>query len=225
MFAAGLKGSIDDAIDKTITGELIVSNDDGFSDIPIATRRRGRGGRRGRGRLAPALHAGHRRGRPGKGFLTLIDPTTAAQVLSLDWDEGSDELLTGMGPTDAVIDKKWGEDNGIGVGDQFDAKTASGETLTFTVTGTFTDNTDFIGDYAASDVNAEAFGEARSTTNVFVGLEPGADAATVQRLDRRRCLVAVPDRQGGGPRGAQGLDLRAAQHRCSGSSTRCCCSR
>ena len=37
VFAAGLKGSIDNAIDKTITGQVIVSNNDGFSDIPAAT--------------------------------------------------------------------------------------------------------------------------------------------------------------------------------------------
>ncbi len=37
VFAAGLRGSIDDAIDKTFTGDLILSNDDGFSDIPAKT--------------------------------------------------------------------------------------------------------------------------------------------------------------------------------------------
>ena len=52
VFAAGIKGSIDDAIDKTLIGDLTISNDDGFSDIPIARPRRGRGDRRGRGRLA-----------------------------------------------------------------------------------------------------------------------------------------------------------------------------
>ena len=38
VFAAGIKGSIDDAIDKTLIGDLTISNDDGFSDIPIAVR-------------------------------------------------------------------------------------------------------------------------------------------------------------------------------------------
>ena len=103
----------------------------------------------------------------GDGFLTLIEPDTAAQVVSLDWKQGRQDLLTDMGPTDAVIDEKWGTDNDLGVGDTFDAKTASGRTLTYTVTGTFTDNTDFIGDYAASDVNAAAYNEARNTTNML----------------------------------------------------------
>ena len=100
-----------------------------------------------------------------------------------------------------MIDTKWGEDNGIGVGDTFDAKTATGKTLTYTVTGTFTDNTDFIGDYAASDVNADAFGEGKSTTNVFVGLDPGADAATVKTaiddaVSTKFPTVKAEDREG-----------------------------
>ena len=68
-----------------------------------------------------------------------------------------------------------------GVGDTFDAKTASGKVLTYTVTGTFTDDTDFIGDYAASDVNAAAYGEANDVTNIFVSLAPGANSAAVRR--------------------------------------------
>jgi putative ABC transport system permease protein len=201
VFAAGLKGSIDDAIDKTITGQLIVSNDDGFTDIPIGTVD-AVSAVDGVAVASPLRYTQDIvEGGPGKGFLTLIDPKTADQVLALDWDEGSPELLSRMGPNDAVIDTKWGEDNGIGVGDTFDAKTATGKTLTYTVTGTFTDNTDFIGDYAASDVNADAFGEGRSTTNVFVALEPGADAATVKTaiddtVSAKFPTVKAEDRQG-----------------------------
>ena len=33
VFAAGLRGSINDAFDKTILGDLILTNNDGFSDI------------------------------------------------------------------------------------------------------------------------------------------------------------------------------------------------
>ncbi len=201
VFAAGIKGSIDDAIDKTITGQLIVSNDDGFSDIPVSTVDTV-SAVDGVAVASPLRYTQDIvEGGPGKGFLTLLDPKTASQVVSLDWDEGSEELLSQLGPNDAVIDTKWGDDNGIGVGDTFDAKTATGKTLTYTVTGTFTDNTDFIGDYAASDVNADAFGEGKSTTNVFVGLEPGADAATVKTaiddaVSTKFPTVKAEDREG-----------------------------
>jgi putative ABC transport system permease protein len=116
----------------------------------------------------------------GKGYLTLVDPDTAAQVLSLDWQDGSQEVLTNLGPNDAAIDEKWGEENGFAVGDTFSAKTASGKVIDYTVTGTFEDATDFMGDYAASDVNAAAFGERDSVTNVFLNIEPGVEVAVVR---------------------------------------------
>jgi putative ABC transport system permease protein len=179
VFAAGLRGSIDDAIDQTFAADLILANTDGFSDIPIGTVDAVRG-LDGVEVASPLRYTEDRVEGAGNGFLTLVDPATAADVLTLDWEDGSQELLTGLGPNDAVIDEKWGSDNGLAVGDSFDAETASGETLTYSVTGTFTDKTDFIGDYAASDVNAAAYGEGQNSTNVFVNLADGADEASVR---------------------------------------------
>ncbi len=179
VFAAGVRGSIDNAIDKTFAGDLIISNTDGFSDIPLATVD-AVGGVDGVEVASPIRYTQDKVDGIGDGFLTLVHPQTAAEVLTLDWKQGSQELLGGLGPDDAVIDEGWGSDNGLGVGDTFEAKTASGETITYTATGTFKDTTDFIGDYAASDVNAKAYGEGKNVTNVFVNLAPDADTATVR---------------------------------------------
>jgi putative ABC transport system permease protein len=97
-------------------------------------------------------------------------------------------VLTGMDATDAVVDRSWAEDKGLEVGDTFEAETASGETLTYTVNATFKDNTDFFGDYVASDANAEAYGEGRNATNVFINVADGADVETVR--------LAIDDRLG-----------------------------
>ena len=179
VFAAGLKGSIDDAIDKTFTGDLILSNEDNFSDIPRKTVD-AMNGIDGVAVASPLVYTQDIVQGIGKGNVTLVDPPTAAQVLSLEWKEGNQDLLTNLGPNDAVIDEKWGADHDLGVGDSFSVKTASGKVLDYNVTGNFTDNTDFIGDYAASDVNAAAFGEANGVTNVFLNLDPGADATAVR---------------------------------------------
>jgi putative ABC transport system permease protein len=185
VFAAGLRGSIDDAIDETLAGDLIISHTDGFSDIPVATVN-ALAGVDGVEAASPIRYTQDEVEGAGEGFLTLVDPATAADVLTLDWREGSQALLTELTPKQAVIDEGWGSDNGIGVGDTFEAKTASGETLTYTVTGTFKDTTDFIGDYAASDANASAYGEGQNVTNVFVNLADGADTATVRAaIDER----------------------------------------
>jgi putative ABC transport system permease protein len=140
------------------------------------------------------------RGAEGGGYLTLVEPESAADVLTLDWREGSQETLTGLGPEDAVIDEKWGEDNGLGVDDQFTAKTVSGDELTYTVRGTFKDTTDFIGDYAASDANAASYGEERNATNVLVNVADGADADGVRGeldalIDERYPTVETQNQQ------------------------------
>ncbi len=185
VFAAGIRGSIDDAIDKTIAGDLFLANTDGFSDIPV------RAGEEvekidGVELASPIRYTQNEvEGASGGGYLTLIEPETADQVLTLEWREGSQGLLGDLGRTDAVIDEKWGDSNDLGVGDRFVATTPSGEKLSYTVRGTFKDNTDFIGDYAASDVNARAYGEAQNASNVLVTLAGGVDPAAVhERVDR-----------------------------------------
>jgi putative ABC transport system permease protein len=178
VFAAGIKGSIDDAIDKTLIGDLTISNDDGFSDIPIGVR--DEVAAIDGVEVASALRFTEDEVDGESGTLTLVDPTTAAQVIHLDWDEGSDELLSNLAPDQAVVDKGFAEANGLDVGSSFVADTISGDPVRLTVVGTFTDNSDFIGDYAASDANAEAFGEPKTATNVFINLEPDADAEAVR---------------------------------------------
>ena len=179
VFAAGLKGSIDNAIDDILTGDLIVSNEDGFSDIPAAAAD-AVGAVEGVAVASPYRYTQDEVVGIGEGYVSLVDPETAADVLSLDWQDGSQQVLTALASDHAVADEKWAEDNGLAIGDTFEAKTASGRTLTYTITGTFEDQTDFIGDYAASDANADAFGERNNVSQVYLTLEQGADEAAVR---------------------------------------------
>ena len=199
VFAAGIKGSIDDAIDKTVAGEIIVSNQDGFSDIPLKIVD-AIGDIEGVEVASPLSYTQDEVEGEG-GFLTLIDPATAADVLTLDWTEGSQDLLTDMTAGDAVLDETFADDQDLAVGDTFEATTSSGDVITYTVTGEFKDNADFIGHYAASYENAESYGEANNATNVFVALSDGADSDAVKgaiedELDTAFPTAKAEDRQG-----------------------------
>lgn len=188
VFAAGIRGSINEAIDKTIAGDLYIAHADGWTDIPARVAD-DVSEVPGVAVASPLRFTQNEvEGLSGGGYLTLVDPATAAGVLTLEWREGSQETLSGLGPRDAVIDEKWGSQNDLGVGDEFTARTVSGEEITYTVRGTFKDNTDFIGDYAASDANAAAYGEQASATNVLVNVDPGADLGAVR--DELDALVA-----------------------------------
>jgi putative ABC transport system permease protein len=181
VFAAGLRGSIDDAIDKTIVGDLYIANSDGFSDIPVRIADEVAGVEGVDAASPTRFTQSEVEGvSGGAGYLTLVDPATAPEVLTLEWRDGSQEVLGTLAPDEAVIDEQWGADNGFEVGDRFTAKTSSGEEIAYTVTGTFKDNTDYIGDYAASDANADAYGEGRSASSILVSIAGGSDAAAVR---------------------------------------------
>ncbi|UJA21111.1 FtsX-like permease family protein [Thermoleophilia bacterium SCSIO 60948] len=179
IFAAGIRASIDDAIDSTLQGDLIVANTDGFSDIPAAVTDE-IAAIDGVATASPLRYTQDEVEGAGAGFLTLVDPATAAEVLTLDWVDGSAATLGELGPSDAVVDSDWASENAIAVGDEFTALTPSGKELRLTAIGSFRDQTDFIGDYAASDENAAAFNEEATISNLFVDLEPGASGTEVR---------------------------------------------
>ncbi|CAN5430044.1 ABC transporter permease [soil metagenome] len=194
IFAAGIKGSIDDAIEESITADLFLANTDGFSDIPArsADEVAAIGGVKVASPLRYTQYGKAPEG-PKGGFVTLIDPRNAADVLKLDWqDGGGQELLSGMGPTDAVLDEGFADDQGLGAGDTFPALTASGRVIDYTVTGTFKDKTDFIGNYAASAANARDYNEKRSISNVLIDLDDDADSAQVRGEIEKRIGTAFP---------------------------------
>jgi putative ABC transport system permease protein len=179
VFAAGLRASIDSAIDKVFASDLILANTDGFSDIP---ERSGEAiaGIDGVQTVSPYRFTEAKVKGAGDGFLSLVEPETVGAVLELEWSDGSAETLAGLGPTDAVIDEKWGRDNGFAVGDEFEATASSGKKITYEARGTYQDNADFTGDFVASDVNAPAYGEASSVTNQLIALSEGADVDAVR---------------------------------------------
>ena len=228
VFAAGLKGSIDDAIDKTITGDLIVSNDDGFSDIPVATVD-AVAGVDGVEVASPLRYTqDERRGRSAAGYLTLVDPTTAAEVLTLDWKRGlAGAAHRASGPTDAVIDEKWGDDNGLGVGDTFERQDAPrARRSTYTVTRHLQGQHRLHRRLRGLGRQRRApTARASNATNVFVKLDAGRRRGDGAQATIDDALAdAVPDRRS--PRTSRSSRTRSpsSSTRCSASSTRCCCS-
>jgi len=180
IFAAGFRGSIEAAFDKTIQGDLIVTNKDGFSDISLevasAIEQIDGVAAASPSRYTQANVAGKK-----GSYVSLVDPETVTDVQTLDWKDGDDSLLSGLGPLDAVADENWAKKEKLKVGDTFETGVSNGDTLTYTVRGTFVDRADFNGDYVASDANAAAYGEPNSVQQVLVGLDEGAKADVVQK--------------------------------------------
>ena len=141
VFAASATKSVNDALEQTFTGDLTILNTDGFSPIapeiaPAVAEVEGVE------TVSPIAGAPARIEAP-KGsvdqIVSGIDPGTLPLVGSLDWVEGSDETLSGLGPEEGIVEDQFAEDNGIEVGDTLTLSSPNGEQLEVTIAGSVRD--------------------------------------------------------------------------------------
>jgi putative ABC transport system permease protein len=188
VFAAGISSSIGNAIDRNFQGDVVLQNVDGFSPIsPGAAREAAQVD--GVRTVSSLSFAGAEY--QGKDIrVSAVDPSTVSEVLTLEWEEGSPDTLSGITGDAAVLDDAWASSNDVEVGDQVTVRTPLERELTLTVDGTIKDNADLLGNVVLSeDTLRREFGS-RQPSMTLVALEEGANADRVQeqitqRVDRR----------------------------------------
>jgi putative ABC transport system permease protein len=105
-----------------------------------------------------------------------VDPKTAQRGIKLEWVEGSPATLANLQPGQAVIDRKFGENKKVKVGDTLRFTTPTARHVNFKVVGTVKDQANFLGDVVVPlSVVARDFGE-RQDSIALVSLRPGASA-------------------------------------------------
>jgi putative ABC transport system permease protein len=181
VFAAGISNSVDDAVDTLFSGDIIVQNQDGFSPIPakVATDVAGVEG------VDKVTTLGYSTagvsGISGEQRISGVDPATVDGLIDFEVEEGAapDEL----GRNDVVIDKAFGDSEGIGVGDTLDVLTPAGKQVTYTVVGEVKDNADFLGSFiVTSDALRDDFGYDQAGSVVASVADDADFAATEDRV-------------------------------------------
>ena len=200
VFAAGLKGSIDDAIDKSFTSDLTLQHEDGFSPIPAAAAREVADVDGVEGISSIRWSDGDVEETGDTSFVTGVDPAAAGRVLSFDWEEGSDATLERMTRRDALVDQAWGTDNDIEVGDTLTVTTPTGREVVYTVRGEIRDSADLYGDFVITRQAIEEDFRQRQEGMVLMTLDDGADSdavrAEIERIvDRDFPVVEVLDQE------------------------------
>ena len=140
VFASSATKSVGDALDETFAGDLIIANTDGFSPIsPDIARQVAKVD--GVEAVSPisGAPAEVELSTSKQTLLTGLDPGTLTQVAKLDWVDGDDATLTGLGADQAIVESKWAEDNGVSVGDTVTLKTTTGEEVPVRVEGSIRD--------------------------------------------------------------------------------------
>jgi putative ABC transport system permease protein len=185
VFAAGLKASIADAIDNSFQGELEIQNTNGFDPIPTAAAA---AVRKVPGvQTVSTLQSSQIKvdGVGGKPRATGLDPATATQVLSLDFQgDTSAQTLRELTSSETIVDKSFADSNGLEVGDTIQALGQTGNRASFRIVGEVKDSADLLGSLVVTqEAMARDFAVTQDTYD-FVKLAPGADPATVQdRID------------------------------------------
>ncbi len=178
VFAAGISESVGKTIDRNFQGDVVLQNTDGFSPIPAGAARRA-ASVDGVDTVGSLSYAGAER--KGKDIrLAGVDPNTANDILSLDWEKGDPSTLENLGLRDAVVDDAWAKGQDIEVGDKIAMITPLEKRVTFTVRGSVKDNADLLGNLVIpEDTLGEDFGT-RSPSITLLTVAEGADAAQVQ---------------------------------------------
>jgi putative ABC transport system permease protein len=134
ILAQGLRSSVRDAIDNQVSADFVVTSDDNFTpfepsaDAALAA--------------VPGAKVVGIRGDRAKFFgseqnVTGVDPATIGSVYSFDWSQGSDAVLSTLGPRGALVEKDFAKDHNLAPGSPMTMLTPSGNRVALIVRATF----------------------------------------------------------------------------------------
>jgi putative ABC transport system permease protein len=189
VLAAGTKTTIDNAVNRSFAGNLIVQNSHNEGGIPAA--------------VAPAVRQIHgvgevtaiafTKGRvrdasePGapvideQSTMTAIEPESFARMYKIEWEHGSDATLATLGQGGTVITKKFADAHKLRVGERLSVATPSSHVVSLAVRGIVSEEVlGLLSNLTISRSLARtAFGQREDAIN-FVAYAPGASGAEVQ---------------------------------------------
>ncbi len=132
--AAGIVSSFRGAVDDLFTGDFAITAQNNFSPIPIDAAEAAAEAPGvvvvGNVRTGEALWNGE------AGFITAVDPGMA-EVIKMDWKEGSQDVIRSLGEDGAFVDDSEADDNDLSIGSDVEITFPNGATETFRVEGIF----------------------------------------------------------------------------------------
>ncbi len=182
ILAAGLTATINQAIDRSFAGNLIVDNSSaaGNVGIPAAIPNALRAVPGVRDVTAIAFSEAKLRGVGGTQTVTAVNPADFASVYRLDWVRGSDATLQRLGASGAVLSKGFADSHHLTVGSRLALATPSGRDVVLVARGIVTDNARLLGNITITLALArDAFAQSTDAVD-FVSYAPGASNASVQ---------------------------------------------
>jgi putative ABC transport system permease protein len=182
ILAAGTKASINQAVDRSFAGNLIVQNAQTNQDAGIPAT------------VAPALRAvaGVRTVTPiafslgkvnriaGNASVTAIDPGSFTSTYRIDWKQGSNATLGMLGATGTVLTKAFADSHHLKVGQTISVLTPADRRIALVVRGIASDEARLLGNLTITLPLARTAFAQREDALDFVSFAPGATNARVE---------------------------------------------
>jgi putative ABC transport system permease protein len=174
VFVNGFKDSFLGSLDRSITSDLIIQNDD-FATIPA-------------GAVTAATQAPGvdvvtglafsevKIGNGGRDFVNGIDPDTITRVYSFNWQKGTtDQAALNLGNDDALVEEQFAKSHDLAKGDTFTITSVDNVRATLTVKGQYKDPTLMAG-FTVSNATFDTFADTADPSVILVGLDDGVGA-------------------------------------------------
>jgi putative ABC transport system permease protein len=183
IFAAGIKHTVNDAVDNSLHGSLVYqnSNQDGESGVPAAAAQDIRQIPGVRAVSTQQFADSKVAGIGGTQFATGIDPQTFGDLYTVDWIEGSPDTIRNLGVTDTVISKKFRDDHDLKVGQKLDVTTPTGREVEYTIRGVYRDDGGLLGRFAVPTRSMRSDWNIRQDQFAMISTTPGANVPAIQK--------------------------------------------
>ena len=115
--------------------------------------------------------------------MTGVDDESVRDVLTLNWDEGSDEVLGGLGADGAAVSNEFAESKDVAVGDTLRFLTPRGNEVTYTVNGIYDSSAGVVGGVILSNSSLESAWDVEDIAFALVAGGPDADQEAIKRAE------------------------------------------
>ncbi len=194
IFAAGLQGSIDRAVDRAFAGDLTVGAKNGFGETPPAVSAALRGVS-GVGAVSGVRFTeGKVTGKSSTTSVIGVDPATLPETYTLKWKDGSDATLARLGDDGILADV--GYSKTAKIGDRVSMLTPAGKRVSYVIRGILDEGSDFGllgGGLVIPNSHLTADFDTRNDAFVFLRYAEGADPASTRAAIDRTLAASFPD--------------------------------
>lgn len=191
IFAAGLKASIDQAVDRGVGADLVVQTEN-FQPVPTSASRA----------LAeiPGVQtvsslrfaSGKVPGQSGTVSVSGVDPATVNDVFDVKWKAGDPATLRALGAGQVAVSKKYADKHDLRVGSVVTVGTPTAANLRLDVVGIYDDDAGLLADMTVPNTVVQSAFDVRRDALVLATTAPGQNADAIQKIADRTISAQYP---------------------------------